>query len=76
MNIIIIYYGRCEVRMSGFLGGRGADGNQAHQDEPTRRGTIANVARGKALTFDARPNDAAVPRTGRQTASGGLISEW
>src|ERR1700688_3198724 len=51
--------GLCKVEMSGFMGGRGADGNRAHRDEPTRTGPVASVARGTAKTFEASRSGAA-----------------
>src|SRR5712671_858464 len=49
----------CKVEMSGFMGGRGADGNRAHSDEPTRTGPVASVAGGPAKAFDASRSGAA-----------------
>jgi hypothetical protein len=36
--------GLCKVEMSGFMGGRGANGNGAHCLESTRTGPVASVA--------------------------------
>src|SRR5713101_5853666 len=51
--------GLCKVEMSGFMAGRGAHGNRAHSDEPTRTGPVASVAGGPAKAFDASRSGAA-----------------
>src|SRR5580765_4803619 len=45
--------GLCKVRMSGFMGGRGAHGDGANRFEPTRTGPTASATRSKAKAINA-----------------------